>query len=530
VTDGPRMPPQPTTERPQVIGDLLESQARVRGDDEALTDGTARLTWREYRDGAARLASALAARDVGPGDRVGVHLPKSADSFVAVHAIVRLGAVVVPVDWFAPQRYVAEVLSDAGAEVVVSTASGRRLEALREAAGVRDVVDPSSDADRRAAAPVAGARPSDPAYIVYTSGSTGRPKGIVHTHASALAYARRAAETYGLTADDRLANIAPLHFDQSTFELYAAPLVGAAVLVVPDGVLRFPASLSELVARERITVWYSVPFAISQLTSRGALDDRDLGALRWVLFGGEPFPPAALAEAMRRLPGVRFSNVYGPAEVNQCTHHHLDAPPSGDEQVPIGRPWADTEILVVDGSDHVVVPGETGELLVSTDTMMSGYWGRPDLTAASTTVRADAGATRRWYRTGDLVRERDDGLLVFIGRVDHQVKVRGHRIELEAVEGVIGEEPGIDACAVLVERGAADRLVALVAPSPSRSVRHSLQARMSDRLPRYAIPTEVLGVASLPRTGVGKVDRRAARAELDRRRAESEPEDDDTPR
>jgi acyl-coenzyme A synthetase/AMP-(fatty) acid ligase len=124
------------------------------------------------------------------------------------------------------------------------------------------------------------------------------------------------------------------------------------------------------------------------------------------------------------------------------------------------------------------------------------------------------------------VRERDDGLLVFIGRVDHQVKVRGHRIELEAVEGVIGEEPGVDACAVLVERGAEDRLVALVAPSPSPSVRQSLDARMSDRLPRYAIPTEVVGVASLPRTGVGKVDRRAARAELDRRRGESEPDVD----
>jgi non-ribosomal peptide synthetase component F len=304
VTDGPRTPPLPATERPQVIGDLLESQARLRGDEEALTDGTARLTWREYRDGAGRLASTLAARGVGPGDRVGVHLPKSADSFVAVHAIVRLGAVVVPVDWFAPERYVAEVLSDAGAAIVVSTARGSRLEALREATGVRDVVDPTSDTDRGAAAPVVGVRPSDPAYIVYTSGSTGRPKGIVHTHASALAYARRAAETYGLTAGDRLANIAPLHFDQSTFELYAAPLVGAAVLVVPDGVMRFPASLSELAARERITVWYSVPFAISQLTSRGALNDGDLGALRWVVFGGEPFPAAALAEAMRRLGGV----------------------------------------------------------------------------------------------------------------------------------------------------------------------------------------------------------------------------------
>ena len=145
------------------------------------------------------------------------------------------------------------------------------------------------------------------------------------------AYASRAVDTYGLTASDRLANIAPLHFDQSTFELWAGPLAGAAVVVVPDGVLRFPASLSDLVARERATVWYSVPYAITQLVTRGAPHDRDLTALRWVLFGGESFPPAALVAAQRALPHARFSNVYGPAEVNQCTFHHLDRPPTSPE-------------------------------------------------------------------------------------------------------------------------------------------------------------------------------------------------------
>jgi amino acid adenylation domain-containing protein len=498
---------------PSVLGELIAHQASRRGDTPALTDGDRELTWHEYAEAATALAVALLAAGVEPGDRVAIVLPKSVDAFVAVHGVLRVGGVVVPVDWFAPPSYVADVIADAGAAVVVSAATGARLDALRAIHGVHSVVDPTAQRDARPATdpPAAAVAPDDPAYIVYTSGSTGRPKGIVHTHASALAYARRAVATYDLGPGDRLANIAPLHFDQSTFELYAAPLAGAAVLVVPDGVLRFPASVGELVERERITVWYSVPFAISQLVERGAIDERDLSSMRWVLFGGESFPPSALRTAMRQLPGARFSNVYGPAEVNQCTFHHLDDPPVGDESIPIGAPWEGAEVRVVTDGLRDVERGRVGELLVSTDTMMAEYWGRPDLTAAAIVTEAGSRAQTpvRWYRTGDLVRELDDGTLVFLGRVDHQVKVRGHRVELEAVELVLGEEPGVDAAAVVVDDDAAG-LVALVEPEPDAATRRSITKRLRARLPNYAVPAELVGVASLPRTGTGKVDRRAA--------------------
>ncbi len=504
---------------PDVLTGLLDVNVARDPRGDAVTDGRVHLDWSEYRDRAASLGGALATAGVRPGDRVAIHLPKSVDSFVAAHAIVRVGAVMVPVDWFAPVDYVAEVIRDADVTAIVSSAGEQQIDEIIGAENRPVVVTP--DAAGPPASP-ADIDPSDPAYIVYTSGSTGRPKGIVHTHASALAYASRAVDTYGLTASDRLANIAPLHFDQSTFELWAGPLAGAAVVVVPDGVLRFPASLSDLVARERATVWYSVPFAIMQLVARGAPGERDLTSLRWVLFGGESFPPAALAAAQRALPQARFSNVYGPAEVNQCTFHHLDAPiddPADgavtDAAIPIGRPWADTEVLLVDADDQVLEGGCDGELLVSTDTMMDGYWRRPELTAAAIGVRPEVGDSQRWYRTGDLVRRLDDGTLVFLGRSDHQVKVRGHRIELEAVESVITEVPGIDACAVLVERGDEDRLVALVTPPPDADVRASMLGLLQRRLPRYSVPADIVGVASLPRTGVGKVDRAAASALLE---------------
>jgi amino acid adenylation domain-containing protein len=507
-----RRAPAALADRGHLLGEVFEARADADGEREALTDGRRRMTWSEYRHRAGRLASALRDAGVGPGDRVAVHLPKSADTFAAVQAVLRLGAVMVPVDWSASHDYAVRVITAADVTAVLSAVSGDRRAPFEAIDGVRAVVDPSSVDDDGPIAPLAAVGAADPAYIIFTSGSTGEPKGIVHSHASALAYARRAADVYELTADDRLANIAPLHFDQSTFELYAAPVAGAATIVVPDGVLRFPASVSALVARERATVWYSVPFAITQLVTRGALDERDLHHLRWVLFGGESFPPASLAEAMHRLPHARFSNVYGPAEVNQCTFHHLDASPRDDQPIPIGHPWANTSVLLVDDSGAPVTDGQPGELLVSTDTMMTEYFRRPDLTAAAIVERTDDSETRRWYRTGDLVRTGERGL-VFVGRIDHQVKIRGYRIELEAVEAVVNEHPDVQACAVLVE-GSGDRLVAVVAPPPSPEVRAVLESRLQRRLPRYAVPAEIIGVGALPRTGTGKVDRRAARAAL----------------
>jgi amino acid adenylation domain-containing protein len=372
--------------------------------------------------------------------------------------------------------------------------------------------------------PVSG---SDPAYIIYTSGSTGRPKGIVHTHASAIAYAVTAAKTYDLTSADRLANVAPLHFDQSTFELYAGPVAGAAVLVIPEPILRFPASLSALLEAERITVWYSVPYLLAQLSTRGVLAERDLGTIRWVLFGGESFPPGQLADLMGQLPLARFSNVYGPAEVNQCTIHNLSTPPSADAAVPIGRPWPGARVAVVDPEDVLVdvVPGSPGELLVQTSTMMAGYWNRPDLSAASIVERTSAtGGGRRWYRTGDLVVERPDGNLEFLGRIDNQIKLRGHRIELEAIDAVLADIAELQMATVVVRRsqqsGAAeDRLIAIVVPEPTlvdgspeqlAAMEAVVMSTLRERLPRYAVPTELLVVSSLPRTGSGKVDRVAA--------------------
>jgi acyl-coenzyme A synthetase/AMP-(fatty) acid ligase len=207
--------------------------------------------------------------------------------------------------------------------------------------------------------------------------------------------------------------------------------------------------------------------------------------------------------------------VYGPAEVNQCTRHDLDTPPTGDEPVPIGRAWDAAQVRVAAPDDPVgaaatVAPGNAGVLLVATDTMMAGYWRRDDLTAASIVV--DDGV--RWYVTGDLVAENADGDLVFLGRVDNQVKIRGHRVELEAVDAVLADVDGVSAATVVVDRSTDDhRLVALLVVDPEQehdTVSDRALAAARRLLPRYAVPAAFQQVPTLPRTSTGKVDRTAS--------------------
>lgn len=537
-----------TQEAPRIelLSELFDAERLGRlgidVDSAALFDSTTTLTWAEAADRIARLATLLTAAAVQPGDRVGVRMMKCVDSFVAVHAILRCGAVMVPLDPTAPTEQSVRVITDADIAVIIADRRARLLGEIVDNTTVSTSITVDGDAvaqpgtereiEMLGADALAAAVPveayvrrasSDPAYIIYTSGSTGQPKGIVHSHASGLAYAEAAAKQYDLNPFDRLANIAPLHFDQSTFELYAAPLVGAPVLVVPDAVLRFPASLSELISNERITVWYSVPYLLEQLSTRGALSERDLRSLRWVLYGGESFPHDQLAQLMQQLPRAVFSNVYGPAEVNQCTVFDLREPPT--DVVPIGRAWDRADVLLVDPEDHDVTvtgPG-TGLLLVASHTMMTGYWNRPDLTAAAIVERDG----RRWYNTGDRIERRADDGLVFLGRADNQVKVRGYRIELEAVDTALRAHDTVAAATTVVQRtpGGDDTVVALVTFTGSDDVAGQI-ARVLDHvrraLPRYAVPAEVIVVDGLPRTGTGKVDRIAAGQLLARHRKNAE--------
>lgn len=519
----------------RTLGELLPRAAERDGDAPAVRHGGTTLSWADAAAQAGRLGAALDLAGVTPGDRVGVHLRKSPEAFLAMHAVVQRGAIAVPLDPTAAPAYLSGVAERTGCAVVVTHTPCRRS-ALALATGdeptVRTLVGLTDGDDASAVtcvgpeeiaglapAPPKDVDPGQPAYIITTSGSTGVPKGITHTHASALAYVDFKRAAYDLEPGDRISDIAPNHFDISTLALWVTPAVGAVNVVVPEPHQMLPASLSQLAADERISVWYSVPYLLTQLLDRGQLDQRDLSGLRWVLFGGEMFPPQVLAALMARWPRARFSNVYGPAEVNACTVHHLDGPPRGEEPIPVGGPVDTTEVRLADPDapdGPEPAPGQPGEIRVCARTMMAGYWQRPDLDAASIVTGPDG---RRWYRTGDLGYRRPGGELVFTGRVDHQVKVRGHRIELEAIEAVLEDAPDVaNAVAAVARPGdGADVIVAGLVPSAGAGGppdADALRRHAADHLPAYAVPVAFLPLTALPTTGSGKLDRRTIRAEL----------------
>ncbi len=454
---------------------------------------------------------------------------------IAVQAVLRAGAAFVPLDALSPVAALARIIDDCGIRTIVTdtnraTSATDLVHACPQIEAVIGLDSPGTTgalegADVRivswedvgeflAIGPVP-VLDDDLAYVMYTSGSTGEPKGIMHTHRSGLAYAQLSADLYQVSTDDRIANFSPLHFDISTFAFFVGPAAGACVILLSEPYLKMPASLCAHLVDEKATILYTVPSMYMQMLGRGGAAGLDFESVRWLKFGGEVLPPATAAELIDVFPNATLSNVYGPAEVNQCTYYHFDTPPSTDAEIPIGAAWGNTEVRVVGPDGHDVTDSSTGELVVRTATMMQGYWNRPDLDAGAIDRTIDAGGRAvQWFRTGDLVDVDDAGILTFLGRRDHQIKVRGHRLELESVESALGALPKVVHAVAGVRRSDSgeDELVAAVVLEDDCAVDVAdFRRRLADRLAPYAIPTQIQQVDDFARTPSGKIDRRTTR-------------------
>jgi amino acid adenylation domain-containing protein len=499
---------------------------------EAIRCAGAGLTYADLARRSNALARILVAHGVRRGDRVGIFMNKSLDSAVAIYGVMKAGGAYVPLDPFAPTSRLAFVIRDCGIRHLVTTDLKLDQSALLDedlgtlacliGSRPRDGFVTVSWSDVHDApfdtAPDLQLTEQDLAYILYTSGSTGTPKGIMHTHRSGLSFAEWAAATYGLTSEDRVSNHAPLHFDLSTFDFFATAQAGGTTVIVPEAVTKLPAEQARLMEREKLTVWYSVPFALIQLLDRGNLGKLDLRALRWVLFAGEVFPTKHLRRLVEAFPGVRFSNLYGPTETNVCTYYHVpSALPPGDEAIPIGRPCRNVQSLIVDEDNRPVADGQPGELLIRGGVVMRGYWGRPDLnTRGFFRLQVFDGIYDDvFYRTGDLVEALPDGNLKYLGRLDRQIKTRGYRVELDEVEAALLSLPSVEeAAAFTVPDGNGSSLIeAAVTPkggavlTPEAVVNH-----VSGLLPPYAVPVRVQVMDVFPRTSTGKINRRELEA------------------
>ncbi len=519
----------PALDRGERIHDLFRASVERDPEAPALSAGDTVLTYAELARRATALARRLSRLGVAPGVRAGVCMERSPGMVVAVLAVLEAGGAFVPLDPAFPPQRLSYVLEDAGAAVVITDgalpdgqpvggARVLRLERSGLAEPAAEEPGPGGAAPEPEAGPASGpasgpeASPDDLAYLIYTSGSTGRPKGVEVPHRGVVSFLRHMEGELEMTARDVLVAVTTLAFDIAVLELFLPLAVGARIELADRGTASDGEALARLVERCGCTVMQATPATWQMLVDGGWAGSPRLRAV----CGGEAFPPSLARCLAERTAAVW--NVYGPTETTIWSTVHRVA---GDgAPVPLGRPLAATRVHLLAGLDRVP-PGVAGELCIAGAGVVRGYHRRPALTAErfvadpfvgdpSAAGLPDSGPGQRMYRTGDLARWLPDGTLDFLGRADHQVKVRGFRVEPGEVEDRMLAHPAVREAVVVARRDDAGYgiLVGYYAPRADGGD-GGLRAFLRESLPEYMVPTVLVPLPALPRTPNGKVDRRA---------------------
>jgi len=485
-----------------------------------------------------QVARALQAAGVKRGDRVGIFLHKSLASVISVFGIMKAGGVYVPLDPNTPAKRLAYISRNCQVKVLLTTSE--KLETVTqlfvEGTNIQALVMMDSGEAANANLPVpvrvttwaavqeheAGPLPdpgvieTDLAYLLYTSGSTGEPKGVMISHRTIFTFVNWCYETFRMTSADRVTSHAPLHFDLSTFDLYATLKAGGTVVLLPEKLSVFPILLADILRNERITMTYMVPSILSLMVNYGKLKEHNLSALRTVLFAGEVFPIKYLRQLVEAIPHADYYNLYGPTETNVCTYYKVqpsDLLLERTQPVAIGKACENIEVFAIDDQgQRVTEPGKEGELWVRGSCVAQGYWGDPEKTAKNfvrNLHQPDYAETA--YRTGDIVVLAEDHVnWIYMGRRDHMVKSRGYRIELGEIETALYSHPKVKEAVVVAipDELLGSRLKAFVVPMEGNGLTPAdLESLCRERLPRYMMPESIEFREALPKTSSGKIDR-----------------------
>lgn len=508
---------------------LLDSVVRSRGSHPAVLESLqdVRLDYASLGRLSDQLRSRLAHLGVVRGDRVGMYLRKSADGVASIFGILKAGAAYVPVDPTAPASRNAYIHSNCAVKAVVIEQSfvaayWQEWEKIGQAPPpfiVLDSVGGGAGLDRalaaldaKEAAPASAtvdSAPDDLAYILYTSGSTGKPKGVMLSHRNAVSFIDWCSQVFSPRPEDVFSSHAPFHFDLSILDIYVPLKHGASLVLIGESSSKEPGALSQIIAKHRITVWYSAPSILSLIAQFGKIAEHDFSHLRTVLFAGEVFPIVHLRSFKRQVPHPRYYNLYGPTETNVCTYYEIPAviPDDRTDPYPIGIVCENLEARVISPEGQVVPTGAEGELCIAGPNVMQGYWALPEQTAAG--FLPSSGDGKRWYKTGDIVVEEAGTNYRYMGRRDRMVKKRGYRVELGEIEACLYRHPALREAAVvaLPDEAAGVKVKAhLSLRGEKRPSLIELKTFCSQHLPLYMVPDVFAWHDSLPKTSTDKID------------------------
>ncbi|MFW0789329.1 amino acid adenylation domain-containing protein [Gordonia sp. CPCC 205333] len=509
---------------PETLDEMIRTSSRTHPERIAVVFGNTELTYAQFDERVNSVARLLISAGVRAGDKVGLFAERSEWLPIVFSAILRAGAVYVPIDPSYPADRIEYMVADARLSVVVCAASkafagaggstGTVLIDLRDDAVLSELsrVDSTPLTDNELARPV---HPLDIAYLLYTSGTTGRPKGVMVGHRAAANHVQWMAEHFDFGME-RILQKAPIGFDVSVFELINALCTGSATVLPPSDWWQADVeSLTGIIAEHQITQISLVPSVVRALLD-SAPDQASLRSMRYVYLGGEAVPPELVTEASEVFGGTVLG-LYGPTEAAMDIMHEdfSDSIRTRErygecvEPALIGVPESNSSVYVLDERLRPVPPGVVGELYLAGVQLAHGYHRRPGLSSA-TFVACPFGEQpgARMYRTGDIARWNGHGSMEYLGRADDQVKVRGHRIELGEISSVLRQAPGIAAAAVAVH---GEALVGYYVPAAASVAVDDAVIRdhLTARLPDYMVPATLLVLDALPLTANGKLDRKA---------------------